>query len=349
LKKGGSHLDSYLGVAQTPGDREYQEDDYGVIDGSSSSSDAGNQIVLVLADGMGGHAGGDVASRTIVRGFIEVYQDKAATSAIGRALEEALHSANQALARVKEDDSTLEGMGSTLVAIACEKEQVVWISVGDSPLWLYVEGSLKRLNQDHSVGAVLRDLVELGKLTQAEADADRGKSALRSAIDGDEIELIDGPTSASLRSPDDLILLASDGIQSLSDDEIGTILNDNRGRSAQAIADLLMTAVLAKEVPGQDNTTILVLDARALGGPIGPSAESERAEMQCSTARATSHSSDRTASGKSSKAGSRAAAIIFAAVVLALALVWFFPGSAPPPEKPPEPVDVGLDTIEEEG
>lgn len=330
-------LGGRLGVSQTPGDREYQEDDFGVIDGLSSDAGARNHVVLVLADGMGGHAGGDVASRTVVRGFIEAYQDYSITKTRAGALEESLHSANRALAQGKDESPELDGMGATLVAVAFEGHELVWISVGDSPLWIFGEAGLKRLNQDHSVGGVLKDLVELGKISQEEADADTGKNALRSAVDGDEIELIDGPSPPFRASRDDIVLLASDGIQSLSEEEIRIVIEDLCKSGTQQIADALMKAVLAKELPGQDNTTIMVF--KVAGAVSNATSVSRKEQQKLPVAR---NSDGSRARWSTPLLGIRA--VVFAGMLSLAALAWLVFGFQQKPEKPREPVDIEIGT-----
>ena len=133
---------------QLLGRRELQEDELGFIDGPTL--DPGSQHpVVIVADGMGGHASGELASRLAVRAFIEAYGTEGRPADQLRA---ALDRANQAIDDAIRDNLSLDGMGTTLVAAAVTADGLEWISVGDSPLYLCRGGRLKRLNEDHSMG-----------------------------------------------------------------------------------------------------------------------------------------------------------------------------------------------------
>ena len=141
---------------QLLGAREAQEDELGFIDGSTLDPD-GQHPVAIVADGMGGHAGGEMASRLAVRAFIDAYGLEGAPA--GR-LRAALDAANRAIDDAIRENLSLDGMGATLVAAAVTADGLEWISVGDSPLYLYRRGRLKRLNEDHSMAPVIEALRE---------------------------------------------------------------------------------------------------------------------------------------------------------------------------------------------
>lgn len=141
---------------QSLGKRERQEDDLGHIDGNTLDPE-GNHSVALVADGMGGHAAGEVASRAAVRGFVQAY----GTRGLARdRLQSALDRANAAIAEEVDQNAALSGMGTTLVAAAVTKQGLHWISVGDSSLYLFRAGRLERLNEDHSMRPVIARLLE---------------------------------------------------------------------------------------------------------------------------------------------------------------------------------------------
>jgi len=117
-----------------------------------------------------------------------------------------------------------------------------------------------RLNADHSLGAYLDEQARQRKISAAEAEANPYRNALRSALTGKAIEMVDlradHPYSLS---PGDCLVLASDGLGTLEGDEIGDILYANKDETPEIVADRLIAAVLAKKDPDQDNTTVLVL------------------------------------------------------------------------------------------
>jgi protein phosphatase len=230
------------------GKRHYQEDDFGFNDSQPPD------FLMVLADGMGGHKGGAFASRCAIKTFMETYY--AVSGCVAERLQQALEKSNQQLALEVHSKPKLRGMGCTLVGVAISEAQIEWISVGDSPLWLYNNaGQLVRLNADHSMKPILQELVRLGELTPDEAGMHPDRNMLRSALVGANIEMID-QSSAPLE-PGDRILLASDGILSLSETEIANILD--QPLSAKALVKKLLGAVENKGKQYQDNTTALVV------------------------------------------------------------------------------------------
>ena len=247
-----NRLEGRFAARQIPGRREYQEDDYGLIERSDSDSDE----VLVIADGMGGQVSGDTASRTVTRTFIETYPDT--TGLISDRLRACLEAANNALASAIDAHPALDGMGTTVVAAVISQRGLEWISVGDSPLWLFREGQLRRLNADHSMAAVFADLVAVGRMTEQEAATDPKRHALRSAVMGDDIPLIDVSSQPVALKRGDRLLLASDGLLTLADDEIACILQTMQAAPLSEVAETLIQAVEDAAHPHQDNTTVLL-------------------------------------------------------------------------------------------
>ncbi len=229
------------------GGRNYQEDDFG-FDNSRQFD-----FLMVLADGMGGHQGGAEASRIAIKSFMNAYH--IAKGSVTKRLKEALEITNQQIGIQAKSDPKLKGMGCTLVGLVFNGEQFEWISVGDSPLWLYNAQGLRRLNADHSMKPILEEQVQHGQLTKKAAARHSLRNMLLSAITGAEIKLID---QSSIKScPGDRILLASDGILTLPEPKIAKILSKNLP-SNQLVKNLL-DAVSKKMNDNQDNTTALVL------------------------------------------------------------------------------------------
>ena len=146
---------------QLLGKREIQEDELGFIDGPTLDP-GGQHPVVIVADGMGGHASGELASRLAVRAFVEAYGTEGPPADRLRA---ALDRANQAIDDAIRDNLSLDGMGTTLVAAAVTADGLEWISVGDSPLYLCRGGRLKRLNEDHSMAPVITAMREIDPAT----------------------------------------------------------------------------------------------------------------------------------------------------------------------------------------
>lgn len=239
------------GMAQ--GNRARQEDDYGVFE-LPPELEAGD-LLLVLADGMGGEQAGARASTLAVRSFVEAY-DTMSVATIPERLEQTLACVNERMALdVASDPHSLSGMGCTLLAVVLTEEGLYWLSVGDSPLWLWRRGRLHRLNQDHAYRSVLIQQVSQGAMSAAEAACHPDRNALMSAVTGAELELVDLPRQAYPLRDDDQILLASDGMLTLEETVIAAILSRASGES-QPIQQLL-AAVADRQLAHQDNVTAL--------------------------------------------------------------------------------------------
>ncbi len=245
---------------QLLGTRETQEDDLGFIAGVTLDPE-GHHPAVVVADGMGGHAAGDVASGVAVREFMDAYGVEGRPS---ERLRAALDSANRALGEAIAENPALHGMGTTLVAAAVTSDGLEWISVGDSALLLYRDGRLKRLNEDHSMRPVI------AALRQVDPGAANGMSAhqLRSALVGEDIAKIDASSMPELLLPDDVVLAATDGMDTLNYPEIVAMIADCHAGGPAAIRDALLAAVVDHGASTQDNATIAVIEAsvRKQGG-----------------------------------------------------------------------------------
>lgn len=241
-------------ASQSPGKRDYQEDEFGLLDARESHAGGEEHAVIVVADGMGGHVGGDRASGLVTETFIDTYQH--AEGDIFARLRQALDAANASLTQAIQDDAGLQGMGSTLVAAVVSGASLRWISVGDSPLWLFRDGELRRLNADHSMAPVLQEMVTSGRLTQEQADTDPGRHSLLSVLMGGPLELIDFCAEAVPLRDSDIVVLASDGLLTLPSEQIAALIAENALLPVADIVEGLQAAVAAADIPSQDNVTI---------------------------------------------------------------------------------------------
>jgi protein phosphatase len=228
--------------AQHQGERAYQEDSW------SLRTLAGGTLVAAVADGMGGHAGGAVASKVALEAFLKATVE-------GRAgLAEGLQAANDAVRDTATRDPALAGMGSTLVAVRLRGDEVEWISVGDSPLYLVLGDEIERLNADHSMAPQIDALVARGLLTPEEGARHPGRHALREAIMGEPLKLVDHGTRRLLVS-DAILLLCSDGVESLPRERLLAAAGQSVGR--------IIDVVLSMKRPQQDNVTVIKLEMRS--------------------------------------------------------------------------------------
>lgn len=245
----------HFAALQIQGARPYQEDHFGCVNDLKPTDPQPSHLLLVLADGMGGHNGGAHASRVAVDCFMQTYMTT--IGGVSQRLEQALAASNERIRVDAEADSALNGMGCTLVGVAFLEDGVVWISVGDSPFWRYREGIVKKLNADHSMAPILALQVQNGHLTAEEAARHPARNALRSALTGEPIPHTDlRETPIRLRDGDKFVL-ASDGLETLTEAEIAAVMKQDL--DALDLARELVKAVESKQRRGQDNTTVMVV------------------------------------------------------------------------------------------
>ncbi|MCH9809433.1 MAG: protein phosphatase 2C domain-containing protein [Alphaproteobacteria bacterium] len=214
-------------------------------------------LLVVLADGMGGHVSGDFASKLACTQYIEVFTSGGAE--IGPKMARALDECNGALGQAIGNNSEYEGMGCTLVGAYFDHSGLRWVSVGDSALLLYRNGSLRRLNADHSHGAILDKQVAEGIISQEAALTDSRRRALHSALTGERIPMQDLELSGLPLLAGDVLIVASDGLLTLEGDEIARELHNMIGAPAEDVARHLVETVDARDKPRQDNTTVVVV------------------------------------------------------------------------------------------
>jgi serine/threonine protein phosphatase PrpC len=242
---------------QALGTREIQEDSYGVMPQAEFEGASGD-LFLVVADGMGGHAAGEVASGLAVITFADTFLKSSTACDAGR-LWDCLEEANRRIAsEIKSQGAAVVGMGTTLLAVLLRGRLVRWLSVGDSPLFLVRRHAIVRLNRIHSKATELAEKVRAGLITEDEARNDPTRHTLISALIGESIYEVDDPPPEEL-FPGDVLVAATDGIETLTHEEIAAVVIATAANGAAAVADALLSAVASKQMPKQDNTTVVVL------------------------------------------------------------------------------------------
>lgn len=244
-----------IGSGQRLGQREQQEDAIAVV--RPDAADANSDVLLLLADGMGGHAGGEVASALAIDVFSDHFRNVSQNMRPRGRLSESLDAANASIAERIAQEPQLAGMGCTFIGVLVAQERLVWISVGDSVLYLLRGGRLRRLNADHSLMGELSQMVDRGDLTRAEAENHPQRNALRSAVTGGGLSLVD--VNSMELEPGDTVLMATDGIETIDTADIAKILQTTVRDGAQSATDRLLDAVEMADQPRQDNTSVIVL------------------------------------------------------------------------------------------
>jgi serine/threonine protein phosphatase PrpC len=245
-----------VATAQITGTRDYQEDRVAVHAFAADAGKRTGELLLVLADGMGGHVGGEVASRLVVEQFCKEYINSSAN--VLEALRSSLNSANEQLAEAAVETPKLKGMGTTLIGCVIRGDGLYWISVGDSPLWLYRDGTLQRLNADHSMLPLLEEMVRTGAMSSEAAQVDIRRHMLRSAVAGKLLDLVDLCAGPRQLQEGDVVILASDGVETLAEDELIAVLENRHDQTLQQLASNMMTLIEAADNSTQDNASIIL-------------------------------------------------------------------------------------------
>ena len=233
--------------------------------------------VFAVADGMGGHANGDVASRIVVEEFArladEGFDPTDASAAVATTLEACQSRIREYAGEARDPGRT---PGTTVVAalLAEEDGAPAWllVNLGDSRIYAVVDGRLRRVSTDHSV---VQELVDAGQLTEAEASEHPERHVITRALGGPRLEPADYfivPVTEVER-----LLLCTDGISGLVDDaEIAAVLTENP--DPRDAADRLVAAAL--QAGGDDNATAVVVDVVGLVPDQAYDSERQRASLE---------------------------------------------------------------------
>lgn len=204
--------------------------------------------LFAVADGMGGHAAGEVASEIAVR----VLSEQAPSHPDGAALGNAVEEANRAVIQAAHEGRGRQGMGTTMTAAMLEGERLVIAQVGDSRAYLLHQGKLQQLTRDHSLMA---DMIEAGQLTPEEARVHPQRSVITRAL-GSDTHLHPDIYEINVETGDRL-LICSDGLSGMVfDNDIESTMC--RIQDPQRCASQLVNEAIA--AGGHDNVTVIVAD-----------------------------------------------------------------------------------------
>lgn len=223
--------------------------DVGLVREHNEDSLAVNPPLYAVADGMGGHAAGEVASEIAIQTLVA----NAPETPDGDDLARAVVAANHAIIRAVHEGIGRKGMGTTMTAAMLSGKRLVIAQVGDSRAYLLHEGSLQRITRDHSLMA---DLIDSGQITPEEAKTHPQRSVITRALGSDPSTL---PDIYEMNvSAGDRLLLCSDGLSGMVDDPLleSTLARiKDPQRCAAALVNEAITA------GGHDNVTAIVVDA----------------------------------------------------------------------------------------
>jgi serine/threonine protein phosphatase PrpC len=231
--------------------RENNEDSYLYWEPADEEEFQRKGRLAVIADGMGGHEGGQEASRLAVETVREVY-DQAFHDDPQAALVESFAAAHSRIQEYAEQYPAFHGMGTTCTAVVLRGRQLYFAHVGDSRLYLVRDAHILRLTRDHSyVGR----LVENGIVRAEDAEKHPQRHILTAALGAGMNVAVDGAEQSLALQDGDELLLCTDGLWGVvSDRELETAVN--RNAPAECCAALVK---LARERGGPDNITLQVL------------------------------------------------------------------------------------------
>jgi len=254
-----TRLEFSVASASSRGAREYQEDDTRVWspDGAEAADPHRPVVLAVLSDGMGGHVSGEVASKLVCDQSLQHFLTMSGEPE--EKIKTVLDASNESIERAVRSNSKLSGMGCTLVVAYLNSEGVIWASVGDSSLLLFRGGQLYRLNQNHSLGALLDKQAAAGLITYEEAHNSPNRHSLRSALIGGPIAISDITLTPQSVLPGDWVIVASDGLETLTGDEIAATVGKASAATPGDLTRGLLDQVDRKAVSNQDNTSVIAV------------------------------------------------------------------------------------------
>lgn len=227
--------------------RELNEDSGTYIQPDDPEVLSSKGLLILVADGMGGHSAGEVASRMAVEVITRTYYEDGGDPQ--SALKKAFREANRAIHKTAENDESKTGMGTTCTALVLQNGTAISAHVGDSRLYLVREGAIYLMTEDHSA---VMEMVKAGLITLEQARHHPDKNVILRAMGSHpEVEVTTWQEPFPVRARD-CFLLCSDGLYDLvEDEEIKSVVESSEPRSA---CERLIA--LAKERGGHDNISV---------------------------------------------------------------------------------------------
>ncbi len=223
--------------------------DRGLVRSNNQDSVYAGPRLLAVADGMGGYAGGEVASKIVIAALAPLDDDDPGEDLLNP-LREAVLAGNAAISELVANDPELDGMGTTLTAVLFAGNRLGLVNIGDSRTYMMRGGQVSQITHDDSF---VQSLIDEGRITPEEANSHPQRSLLLRALTGHEVE-----PSLTVREAraGDRYLLCSDGLSSYISHE--TLTEAIRIPDPQDSADRMIE--LALKAGGPDNVTVIIAD-----------------------------------------------------------------------------------------
>lgn len=241
--------------------------DVGLVRATNQDSGFAGPHLLMVADGMGGHAGGDIASSIAVATMAPLDEEAHGPDQALTELDRSLHEAQAALLQRAKEEPRLQGMGTTVTALLRAGNKLVMAHIGDSRAYLLRDGELVQVTSDHTF---VEYLVQTGRITPEEADVHPQRSVVMRVLGDHDVEIVPDLSVREARAGDRW-LLCSDGLS-------GVVSADTLKETLRTIEDVEECAdhlvQLALRGGAHDNVTLIVADVvelDALPDGAGPS------------------------------------------------------------------------------
>jgi len=232
-------------VARTDTGRQRDHNEDSVLVAPTSSG-----RLLAVADGMGGHNAGDVASAAALAAFVDGLGETLADADPATALERSAGAADERVREKAAEDPGREGMGTTLVAALVGDESATVVNVGDSRAYSVADDAIEQVTVDHSL---VQELVDAGEITEAEAETHPQRNVVSQALGASET--IDPDSFTVEFGTDETLLLCSDGLtEEVTASSIREVIAGSR--SVEDAADELIAT--ANENGGSDNVSVVL-------------------------------------------------------------------------------------------
>lgn len=208
--------------------------------------------LFVVADGMGGHVAGEIASKLAATTVSHYVQEHAGEGNFEEMLKQAIDHANTSTYQLAQSKEELNGMGTTITAVYVDGDTVYWGHVGDSRMYLLRNGELNQITHDHSL---VWELVQCGSITKEEAKIHPKRNMLTRAVGTSCLIKID--TGTVHWQTGDIILLCTDGLTNMvSEQEIYDLIRHHQGDFPSIVSQLVAQA---NKAGGLDNITTILL------------------------------------------------------------------------------------------
>lgn len=234
--------------------QSFAASDIGRVRKTNQDSGYAGYNFFFVADGMGGHAGGDIASAIIAQGVARADKDYEDTDQAASSVTEALLEANQKLASTVAEHPELKGMGTTFSGVVFTGDLVTVTHIGDSRVYMVSDGKVSQVTRDHTF---VQRLVDTGRITAEEALTHPRRSVLMRVL-GDVEIAPEIDTETFKAAPGDRWMLCSDGLCGVVPDEIINGILLNKSVDAEEATALLIYEAIEHGAP--DNITVVVVD-----------------------------------------------------------------------------------------